>query len=333
MKKQLIISCLSAFLILTSCAFAQPAGDPTLTEKESHTSLAPQIGEETSEMHIPDQTTVLMLALSSENLHLHETALATLQKMTAEVRIRLDLMPTEALGTEKEILEDMISGENTIQCMLLGTETLAELVPELSVSAEPFRFQTFEDAHAFMDSEEERSAEQKLGKYGLRVLGRTDNAFYVLTNSRLHVTEPGDLNGLRIRISGEDKGMAVYLEAMGAIPSFVPDSELATALQMKSLDGQENSLYTIRNEKLYLYQPYLSVTNHRYSGLLMIIRESALNSLTDQQYSTLTEAASSFEKQDREAMQLLNEEMLAALEAVGMTITYPELSAFRETDS
>ena len=49
---------------------------------------------------------------------------------------------------------------------------------------------------------------------------------------------------------------------LGANAVPMPFSELFTALETRTVDGQENPITTIQSSKFYEVQPYLTITRH-----------------------------------------------------------------------
>jgi TRAP-type C4-dicarboxylate transport system substrate-binding protein len=66
----------------------------------------------------------------------------------------------------------------------------------------------------------------------------------------------------------------VFLDSfktLGANAMPLPFSELFSALETKTVDGQENPFNTILSSKFYEVQKYLSVTNHVYSPWIVLV--------------------------------------------------------------
>jgi TRAP-type C4-dicarboxylate transport system substrate-binding protein len=120
----------------------------------------------------------------------------------------------------------------------------------------------------------------------------------------------------------------VYLEAfktLGANAIPLPFSELFTALETKTVDGQENPYNTILSSKFFEVQKYLSVTNHVYSPWIVLVSKKWWDQLSKAEQKVLLDAAKvsrEFERKDTraEASRALND-----LKGKGMQIN--ELSA------
>jgi TRAP-type C4-dicarboxylate transport system substrate-binding protein len=96
----------------------------------------------------------------------------------------------------------------------------------------------------------------------------------------------------------------VYLESfkmLGANAIPLPFSELFSALETKTVDGQENPFNTILSSKFYEVQKYVSVTNHVYSPWIVLVSKKWWDQLSKDEQKILREAAVAsrdFERKD-----------------------------------
>jgi tripartite ATP-independent transporter DctP family solute receptor len=140
----------------------------------------------------------------------------------------------------------------------------------------------------------------KLQEKGLVGLTYWENGFRNLTNSKRPVTKLEDLDGIKLRVMQNE----VYLDSfklMGANAIPLPFSELFSALETKTVDGQENPYNTILSSKFYEVQKYLSVTNHVYSPWIMTVSKKWWDQLSKDEQKVLLDAAKAsrdFERQD-----------------------------------
>jgi tripartite ATP-independent transporter DctP family solute receptor len=159
----------------------------------------------------------------------------------------------------------------------------------------------------------------KLQEKGLVGLVYWENGFRNLTNSRRAVTKVEDLDGIKLRVMQNN----VFLESfrtLGANAVPLPFSELFSALETKTVDGQENPYNTILSSKFYEVQKYLSVTNHVYSPWIVTVSKKWWDGLSKDEQKVLLDAAKAsrdFERRDtrEEAARALGD-----LKAKGMQI-------------
>jgi TRAP-type C4-dicarboxylate transport system substrate-binding protein len=96
--------------------------------------------------------------------------------------------------------------------------------------------------------------------------------------------------------------------------------EVFTALETKTIDGQENPFVTIETSKFNEVQKYLSVTRHAYTPFLVLYSKKLWDQLTPQEQAVLREAAMEGQKVQRAANRTLNEKSLSSLKTKGMQV-------------
>jgi TRAP-type C4-dicarboxylate transport system substrate-binding protein len=120
----------------------------------------------------------------------------------------------------------------------------------------------------------------------------------------------------------------VYLDSfkrLGANAIPLPFSELFSALETKTVDGQENPYNTILSSKFFEVQKYLSVTNHVYSPWIVLASKKWWDGLTKAEQKALLDAAKASRDFERKDTREEAARALADLKAKGMQIN--EVSA------
>jgi TRAP-type C4-dicarboxylate transport system substrate-binding protein len=115
----------------------------------------------------------------------------------------------------------------------------------------------------------------------------------------------------------------VYLEAfktLGANAIPLPFSELFSALETKTVDGQENPYNTILSSKFYEVQKYLSVTNHVYSPWIVLVSKKWWDQLSKAEQKVLLDAAKVSREYERKDTRAEAGRALSDLKAKGMQI-------------
>ena len=73
-----------------------------------------------------------------------------------------------------------------------------------------------------------------------------------------------DLKGLKIRTTPNPAHIKAF-QLLGAVPTPMAFTELFTALEMGSVDGQENPVTLILNAKFFEVQKHLTLTRHAFT--------------------------------------------------------------------
>ena len=87
-----------------------------------------------------------------------------------------------------------------------------------------------------------------------------------------------DLNGFKIRVTESPIQVSLF-SALGANPIPVGINELYTALKTKLVDGESASMDAIVANHFYEVNKYVSLTNHAWSGQIVVANGDRWNSL------------------------------------------------------
>jgi TRAP-type C4-dicarboxylate transport system substrate-binding protein len=118
-------------------------------------------------------------------------------------------------------------------------------------------------------------------------------------------------------------------EALGGIPVAMPYGEVYTALQQRTIDGQENAVINIYPANLQEVQDYMSMTHHLLSFTVLLVNEDFFNSLPSDLQEAVESAAQEAMEFQREYVVGLTDELIAEMEAGGMQVNWPDLEQFR----
>jgi tripartite ATP-independent transporter DctP family solute receptor len=192
------------------------------------------------------------------------------------------------LGDDLKMSEALKAG--TQEITIPSTSPLTGMVKELGMFDFPFVFNNEKEADAVLDGPLGQKLMDKLPQHGLIGLGYWENGFRNLTNSKRPVATADDFKGLKIRTLQSKVHMEAF-SALGANPTPMPFSEVFTALESKTVDGQENPLATIESNKFYEIQTYLSLTNHVYTPFLFLVSKKFWDQLSPDEQKIIKEAS------------------------------------------
>ena len=235
------------------------------------------------------------------------TAFAEEIKSKTNGRIEVRLHPGGALGGDREVLEGVQLG--TIDLTVSSTSVIANFVPDLQILDIPFLFRDFDHAQAVLDGPVGQEMLAKFKDRGFQGLAFGGIGFRQLTNSRRPVTGPDDVKGMKIRTQENQIHLMVW-RALGALPTPMALPEVFTALQQGVVDGQENPIGAIINNKFGQVQKHITVTNHAFTPLGMVMSPRAFAALSAEDQTLFVEAS-------RRAMALCKEEV-AKVEKTGL---------------
>lgn len=202
----------------------------------------------------------------------------------AGVEMSVTVFPAAQLGSEEELLEQVVAGE--LELAIAGPSFLAMWHPPLGV---------FDAAYAFRDTDQmlEVANSQLMAEhwerlrvqYGVRVL---DTWAYGTRHVTSHkpIRSPSDMRGMRLRLPSARIWQASG-EALGASPMPIAFGEVYMALQQGIADGQENPIPVIFSKGFHEVQKYLNLTGHNESSIQVLINDKTWNRLSPEQQQTL----------------------------------------------
>lgn len=265
------------------------------------------------------QTTLKMNISISQNSHYGvavDTFAREVEKRTAG-RYKVQNFYSGALGAERESIEALQVG--TLDLTMTSTGPVPNFVPEVAILDIPFLFRDYAHARAVLDGP---IGQDMLGKFpakGVQALAWGENGFRHMTNSKRPVNSPDDLKGLKMRTMENPVHIQAY-KAFGIIPTPMAFTEVFTALQQGTVDGQENPVSVISAAKFDQVQKYMTMTGHVYSPALILMSKAQWDKLTAPDKQAFTESATEAVKANRARIDDDEKRAVADLRAKGMVI-------------
>lgn len=232
-------------------------------------------------------------------------------------KMRVRAIGAAALGSDIQMQQALIGGAQ--EMMVGSTATLVGITKEMAIWDTPFLFNNAQEADVVLDGPVGQKVMDKLQDKGLVGLVYWENGFRNLTNNKRAVTKLEDLDGIKLRVMQNNVFIDSF-KTLGANAVPLPFSELFTALETKTVDGQENPYNTIVSSKFYEVQKFLTVTNHVYSPWIVTVSKKWWDQLSKDEQKVLLDAAKvsrDFERKDTRAEA---DKALADLKGKGMQI-------------
>lgn len=289
MKKYNVLLILSVLFVL--CAFSLSANAVTLTY--SHVVMP--------------ETSLNKAALKFEAIVEKET--------NGEVQV--EVYPSAALGGNREVLEGLQMG--TIAMTSPAMAPLAQFTDATVLFDLPYLFSNAEVAQKVLQGEIGQSILKDLESAGFKGLVYFTQGYRHVTNSVRAIKAPEDFKNLKIRNMQNPVHMA-HFKAMGASPIPMAFSEVFTALQQKTIDGQENPY---ENNKLMAFtevQKYISETGHLYDPVPLLISMPIWESLSAEHQAIIQKAAIEARDYQLNILHVLENNIKTDLEKAGKNV-------------
>ena len=279
-----------------------------------------------------DDGTVYTISWAHSSSTNDRLALAT-EKMAAELeeasngRLKIEHYPASQLGAEREILEGVALG--TIDCGIISSGVVAGFSNSVYVTNMPYLIDDREIGWKVYDGEFGQMLGQKTEEEGgWKFLGWCDNSLRMFSNTKHEIQTPADMVGLKIRTQENDIHMAI-VNSLGASATPVAFSELYTALQQGTVDGQENPLSIITANGFYDVQKYLSLSGHFYSTALFIVNPDFWASLPAEYQEIIQAASEECRDYDRQLSSESEADMIQTCKDNGMEVNEIDAEAFK----
>jgi tripartite ATP-independent transporter DctP family solute receptor len=265
------------------------------------------------------QTTMKMNIALAQNSHYGVAidAFAREVEKRTNGRYKVQTFYSAALGAERESVEGVQLG--TLDLTLTSTGPLPNFVPEIAILDIPFLFRDYAHARAVLDGPIGQELLAKFPPKGMVGLAWGENGFRHMTNSKRPVNLPDDLKGLKMRTMENPIHIEAYRQ-FGILPTPMAFTEVFTALQQGTVDGQENPLSVITAAKLDQVQKYLSLTGHVYSPAVFLINKAQWDKLSDADKQAFLDAAREGVKANRARVDEDERRAVADLRAKGMLV-------------
>lgn len=240
-------------------------------------------------------------------------------------RMRIDIYPSEQLGSERECLELLQIG--SLAMTKVSCSVIEGFVPEMSVLSLPYLFR--DEAHRFNVLEGEIGRELLLAgeKYWLRGLCYYDagtRSFYTVDRP---ILSPGDLAGLKIRTQESPTSMRM-VQALGGSATPIAWGELYSALQQGVVNGAENNPPSFHLSRHYEVCKFYSLDEHTGVPDVLVISTKIWEDLSPEFQQLLQEAANESELHQRELWKEATQKALEEVQKAGVTIYHPDKTPF-----
>jgi tripartite ATP-independent transporter DctP family solute receptor len=239
----------------------------------------------------------------------------TLQKSGGKMKIQAYW--DGALGNDLTATQQVRTG--SLEMVLTSTAPLTSIVPALGVFDLPFLFNNAQEADQVLDGKAGEWFAAKLPAVGAVNLAWWENGFRHTTNSRRPITKLEDFEGVKMRVMQNNIFLDTF-KTLGSNAVPMAFSEVYSALETKTVDGQENPFMNIENMKFYEVQKYLTLTKHAYSPTLVLFSKKIWDTLSPQEQGVLKDCAIEGRAEQRKANRAAEEKSVANLKARGMQV-------------
>ena len=250
---------------------------------------------------------------------------AELVEERTEGRLTLRVYPNSQLVAGDQTREFSAMRSGLIDMAVGSTINWSPQVPELNLFSLPFFMPDEAAVDAVTGGEAGEMIFDAIESRGVVPLAWGENGFRQLSNSRGPIGEPGDLDGLKIRVVGSPLFQDTF-NALGADPTQMSWTDAQPALTTGAVDGQENPLSVFDVARIdQVGQEYLTLWNYMNDPLIFAVNQRVWESLDEVDREILRETAIEAGQWEIGMTREQENERLADIQARGVNVT--ELTA------
>jgi len=273
-------------------------------------------------------TTVIKLAHGLDVSHPVHLAMMRMGEIVAEDSggsVRIDVYPSEQLGTERECVELLQIG--SIGMTKVSASVAEAFIPSFKVLSLPYLFRNQQHLFAVLEGDVGRALlldGQESRLRGLCYFDAGSRSFYT-RNQR--VNSPADLVGLKVRTQESATAMRM-VRALGGSATPISWGELYTALQQGVVDGAENNPPSFYLSRHYEVCSYYSLDEHTSVPDVLLMSTRVWENLDPKVQALVQEAALEAAEYQKEIWAEASADALAAVEKAGVEIIRPDKAPF-----
>ena len=277
-----------------------------------------------------DDVVVLKLGHSLDTGHAVHKGMVHMAERLDEIsggKMRIDIYPSGQLGGERETVELVQIG--SLAMTKVSTSPLESFVPAMQLFSIPYVFRDREHFFKVLDSEIGKELLESTEVARLRGLGYYDAGSRSFYTTDKRVRSPADLAGLKIRVQKSQTSVRM-VAALGGSATPISWGELYTALQQGVVDGAENNPPSFYLSRHYEVSKYYTLDEHTSVPDILLMSSRIWDDLTPDQQAWLQEAVDDSVAYQRKLWQEATDEALAAVQAAGVEVIYPDKAPFQQ---
>lgn len=214
---------------------------------------------------------------------------------------------------------------------MISPQDVASFIPEYSIYTAGYLLRDAAHMHAVFDNSDVGAEYRKrvADELDVQILGSQYlGTRHVILRELMDIKTPADLKGVKLRVPGSDTWQFLG-RALGASPTPIAFDEVYLALSTGTVDGLENPIADMLAAKFHEVSKQLVLTAHMVAPLFFAMSSSFWNGLSDDEKAIISDAVKAQSKLVDEGTLSTEANGVQLLEKNGLTVTTPDLEAFR----
>lgn len=231
------------------------------------------------------------------------------------------------LGDDREVIESAQKG--SIAFASSSTPNMTSFTNYFNAWDLPYIFEDKEEVYKAIDGEPGDIIRNEMEKSGFKVIFFPDYGFRQIVSNDKPIENPEDLKGMKIRTTNSKIEQGDF-EAFDASPTPVDWSEVYTALQQGTVEGEGNSYSLLWDSKHQEVLKHVAEVNYNYSSDMLIMNGDMFDDLTKEQQKIIMEAGDEAMDWQRDVANEREEEAKQQFVDFGIDIYEPDSEELKE---
>ena len=264
---------------------------------------------------------------SSHSVHKAMVFMAERIHEESNGKLRIDIYPSQQLGSERELLELLQIG--SVDITKVSSSVIEGFNPVYKIFSVPFLFKDEEHRFKVFDGQIGRElleAGESIRLMGLTYYDAGTRSFYVKERP---INHPDDLQGMKIRVQ-ESPSSIQMVNMLGGSATPISWGELYTALQQDIVDGAENNPPSFHLSRHYEVTNYYSLNEHTAVPDILFISLKTWERLSADERAIIQSAAEESAIYQRELWKEATNEAMKVVKEAGIEVNYPDKEPFIE---
>lgn len=249
---------------------------------------------------------------------------AQLMKTRSNGRMEVEIYPSEQLAKEIESIRLVQAG---VIDMTVTAALLSNWIEIASFCEMPFLLNNDAEKEYLLNGPIGQRVKNEMQEVlGLRPVCHFERGPRHLTSNK-PIKHPDELDGMILRVPNVPSFVTAW-QAMGAKPTPMAFSEVFTALQQGTIDGQENPFALILSAGFAEVQKYVNLTEHVVSWSYVVVGEKQFQELPDDLQKIFLESAKDMQAYETKLFTENETKVKDQLKAKGVEFVEVDKAAF-----
>lgn len=231
--------------------------------------------------------------------------------------INIQMFHGGVLGAQADAIEQVRNAGLQVGQFNLGP--MGPIIPTTNVVSLPFIFSSVDHMHRAMDGDVGKIFEEAMAAEGIVPLAWYDSGSRSFYNSKRPITEPADVQGLKMRVMNNDLFVDMVAQ-LGGNATPMAFGEVYQSLQTGVIDGAENNYPSYESTGHFEVAGFYSITDHLIIPECLCIATEAWEALDAETQDAVRTAARNSATVQRELWAEREAESRAKVEAAGATV-------------